>query len=187
MKFEWLRHIGRKKTVLIASVCLVLMAAAGLTVAWLTAQSALMSNGFQKAEVTCDIEETFDGQTKSDVCIRNTGTISAYIRAALVPVWKDGENIAGISASLSDCDITLGPDFSVQWAKGADGYYYCLLPVPAGDTTPVLIDSCTAPILSGYQFELQITAQAVQALPVTAVQQAWGCGTGTNGKLEVTP
>ncbi len=180
-----LKRIGTKRTVFIMSVGLLLIAAAGLTAAWLTAQSALMTNGFQKTEVTCKIEENFDGQLKEDVCIRNTGNISAYIRVTLVPVWKDGENIAGIPASLSDANIVMGAGFNTQWVKGRDGYYYCTSPVPAGDVTPVLIDSCTVKTLNGYRFELQIAAQALQALPASAVEQVWGCTVDSDGKLEV--
>ncbi len=180
-----LKRISRRRTIFIVSVCLLLAAAAGLTAAWLTAQSAMMSNGFQKTEVTCKIEDHFDGQLKEDVCIRNTGSIDAYIRVALVPVWKDGENIVGIPASLSDANIVMGSEFNTKWVKGADGYYYCKSPVPDGKVTPVLIDSCTVKTQNGFQFELQIAAQAVQALPVSAVEQAWGCIVDSDGELEV--
>ena len=183
MKLSALCHGGKKKTILIACTGLLLVAAAGMTVAWLTAQSALMTNNFQKTQVTCKIIENFDGQVKKDVCIRNTGDIPAYIRATLVPVWKDGENVVGIPASFEDCNLTMGSN--AQWISGKDGCYYCTSPVsPQGDT-PVLIESCTVNTQNGYQFELQIVAQAVQALPAAAVKQAWGCDVGSDGKLEV--
>ncbi len=178
------RRLGKRRTVLIVSVCLVLAAAAGLTVAWLTAESALMTNGFQKSSVTCGIEEAFDGHVKSHVAIRNTGDITAYIRAALVPVWKDGGNVAGAAVSPSDYSITMGDGFGTEWVLGADGYYYCVSPVPAGETTPVLIESCTVSVNNGYAFELQIAAQAVQAAPASAVE-VWGCGVDDDGNLEV--
>lgn len=180
-----MKRIGRKRTILVISVCLLLITAVGLTAAWLTAQSALMSNGFQKSQVTCNIEDDFNGTIKSDVRIRNTGSIDAYIRVALVPVWKDGENIVGLTASLEDANVVMGAGFNTAWVKGADGYYYCTTPVPDGEVTPVLIDSCTVKTKNGYRFELQIAAQALQALPATAVERVWGCIVRSDGKLEV--
>lgn len=185
MKFNALRHGGKKKIILIACACFLLIAAAGTTVAWLTAQSALMTNNFQKTEVTCEIVENFDNHVKKDVSIRNTGDIPAFIRVTLVPVWKDGDNVVGIPASLEDCSLTMGSGFNAQWVLGKDGYYYCISPIPEGRDTPILIKNCTAETKDGYEFELQIAAQAVQALPAAAVEQAWGCGVGSDGKLEV--
>ncbi len=178
----------KKLAIAFASAAILLIAAAGTTAAWLAAQSATLSNSFEAAEVTCDIDETFSGGVKSDVSIRNTGTMDAYIRVALIPVWKDGDSIAGEAASLGDCTIDWGDDGTAAWALGADGYYYCKLPVAAGGNTPVLIDKCTAAAHGGLRFELQICAQAVQALPVSAVMSVWGSavtGVATDGKLEV--
>ncbi len=167
---------------------LVLLSAAGATVAWLEARSAPLSNTFGIAEVTCTVEETFSGGVKSDVSIRNTGTMDAYIRAALIPVWKLGDQVAGVPASLSDCEMDWSDGYGTLWVPGADGYYYCTIPVPAGQCTPLLIDECTADALGDYQFELQISAQAIQALPAAAVTDVWDSavtGVKTDGTLEV--
>ena len=182
-RLKWPR---RKRVVLaLVSVGVLLAIAAGSTLAWLGAQSATLSNTFDPAKITCDIDETFSGGVKSDVRIQNTGTIDAYIRVALTPVWKDGGNIAGAEASLDDCTIDWG---DMAWVRGTDGFHYCTVPIPAGGYTPILIDECTADTHDDYQFELQISAQAIQALPASAVTGVWDSavtGVKTDGTLEV--
>ncbi len=182
------RRWPRKKKLLLAlaAAVLLLLAAAGSTLAWLTAQSETLSNTFDPASITCETVESFSDGIKSNVIIKNTGTMDAYIRAALIPVWKDGGSIAGEAASLSDCTMVWGD--LTTWVLGADGYYYCSIPVPAGDSTPVLIDRCTAAPHDGYHFELQISAQAIQALPASVVTGVWGSavsGVQADGTLEV--
>lgn len=174
----------KRAVLVLAAAGVLLVAAAGSTLAWLGAQSTTLSNRFDPAKITCDIDENFSGGVKSDVKIQNTGTIDAYIRVALIPVWKDGANIAGAAASLDDCTIDWG---DAVWARGADGFYYCKKPIPAGAYTPILIDECTADSHDGYQFELQISAQAIQALPASAVKGVWDSVTGVaaDGTLEV--
>lgn len=181
----WLRH---RKLVLIVAAGLLLVAAAGTTLAWLTAQSATLSNAFDSAAIGCETDETFSNGVKSNVSIRNTGTMDAYIRAALVPVWKDGDSIAAKAASITDCTIKWGNACGTQWKRSADGFFYCTVPIPPDENTPILIDSCLVDTVSGYHFELQISAQAIQALPASAVTDAWGSGVSgvqADGTLEV--
>ncbi len=181
---KWPRE--RKLLVALASAALVLITATGTTLAWLTANSATVTNSFDPAKITCETKETFKDGVKSDVRIQNTGTMDAYIRAVLIPVWKDGSSIAAKAASMSDCGMVWGD--MTKWTLGADGYYYCTVPIPAGDYTPPLIDTCTAAASDGLRFELQISAQAVQALPATTLASVWsssGLRVGAGGILEV--
>ncbi len=190
------RYIGKKKKrarrikilLVSAAACAAIIIGTGTSVAWLGAQSDPISNEFSTAEVTCRISETFSDGLKSDVRIQNTGNMDAYIRTALTPVWKDGDNIAGMPASLSDCSITWNDSFGTIWVCGCDGYYYCKQPIGPGDYTPVLIDECTVSTSGDYRFELQISAQAVQALPVYVVTDIWDSAVttvNTDGTLEV--
>ena len=183
---KWPRQ--KKLLLALAAAGLLLLAAAGTTLAWLSAQSTTLSNAFDPAAVSCATDETLADGVKSNVSIRNTGTMDAYIRAALVPVWKDGDSIAAKAASLSDCAMDWGDGYGTSWIRGTDGYYYCTTPVPAGEKTPVLIDRCTAAPTGGYRFELQISAQAIQALPASAATGIWGgavSGVRADGTLEV--
>lgn len=185
---QWLKRKKLKKLIVISAVGLMAAVTVGMTVAWIAAQSGTISNAFQKAQMTCEVSETFEEGVKSDVRIKNTGTMEAYIRVALIPVLKEGDNIIGVSASLSDCDITWGDDYGTLWVCGTDGYYYCKVPIEANAFTPILIDQCTVDESQMGRFELQIAAQAIQALPASAVIDVWESGViavNTDGTLEV--
>ena len=167
-------------------VCILACAAVSGSLAWLISAPGPVVNEFIPGEVTIQVVETFDGTTKSNVRIKNTGNVPAYIRVALVPAWVDDEgNIAAKPASLKlDCDITWGDDFNQFWFEGTDGFYYCKTFINPGESTPILIKSCT---VKGeeheYDFELQVIASAVQSLPTSTVERVWPVVVGTDGKL----
>lgn len=167
-------------------VCILACAAVSGSLAWLISAPGPVVNEFTPGEVTIQVDETFNGTTKSDVRIKNTGNVPAYIRVALVPAWVDDEgNIAAKPASLKlDCDITWGDDFNQFWFEGTDGFYYCKTFINPGKSTPILIKSCT---VKGeeheYDFELQVIASAVQSLPTSTVGEVWPVVVGTDGTL----
>ena len=167
-------------------VCILACAAISGSLAWLISAPGPVVNEFIPGEVTIQVDEKFDGSTKSDVRIKNTGNVPAYIRVALVPAWVDDEgNIAAKPASLKlDCDITWGDNFNQFWFEGTDGFYYCKTVINPGDYTPILIKSCT--VKDGehkYDFELQIIASAVQSLPTSTVGEVWPVVVVTDGTL----
>lgn len=167
-------------------VCILACAAVSGSLAWLISTPEPVVNEFIPGEVTIQVDETFDGSTKSDVSIENTGNVPAYIRVALVPAWVDDEgNIAAKPASLKlDCDITWGDNFNQFWFEGTDGFYYCKTVIEPDESTPILIKSCT---VKGegheYDFELQVIASAVQSLPTTTVEAVWPVVVDTDGTL----
>ena len=183
----------RIKPFLIAfCVCILACAAVSGSLAWLIITPGPVVNEFTPGEVTIQVDETFNGTTKSDVRIKNTGNVPAYIRVALVPAWVDDEgNIAAKPASLeqldNDCNIAWGEDgngYENDWFIGADGFYYCKTFINPGESTPILIKSCT--VNGGghkYDFELQIIASAVQSLPTSTVGEVWPVVVGTDGTL----
>lgn len=173
-------------------VCILACAAVSGSLAWLISAPEPVVNEFTPGEVTIQVDETFDGSTKSDVSIKNTGTVPAYIRVALVPAWVDDEgNIAAKPASLeqldSDCDIAwgkVGNGYEDDWFIGSDGFYYCKTVIEPDASTPILIKSCT--VKDGehkYDFELQIIASAVQSLPTSTVERVWPVVVSTDGTL----
>ena len=170
-------------------VCILACAAISGSLAWLISAPGPVVNEFIPGEVTIQVDETFDGSTKSDVSIENTGNVPAYIRVALVPAWVDDEgNIAAKPASLKlDCDITwgkVGNGYEDDWFIGSDGFYYCKTVIEPGKSTPILIKSCT--VKDGeheYDFELQVIASAVQSLPTSTVGEVWPVVVGTDGTL----
>lgn len=167
--------------VLVLSLALLSAAGAGGTLAWLAAKTTSAVNTFEAGKVSCAVKEDFNGTTKSNVSVTNTGNVPAYIRVALVPTWEDAEgNVVAQQAGLADLDITRD---TTNWFKASDGYYYCKAPVAAGGNTPVLISSATVKTESEYHMNLQILAEAIQADPADAVQDAWGAVKVSGGNL----
>ena len=172
-------------------VCILACAAVSGSLAWLTSTPEQVVNSFTPGVVTIEVDEKFDSTTKSDVRIKNTGNVPAYIRVALVPAWVDDEgNIAAKPASLKlndDCNIAWGKDgsgYEADWFIGSDGFYYCKTVIEPGGSTPILIKSCT--VNGGeheYDFELQVIASAVQSLPTSTVETVWPVVVDTDGTL----
>lgn len=175
----------KRSLVLVVSLLALLLVVAGGTLAWLTAQDSV-SNTFTPAHVTCAVEETFDGTTKSNVSIKNTSDIPVYIRASIIVTWKDSSgNVYGqLPVAGTDYNMNIAAD---GWVS-KDGYYYCTSPVAVGATTGTLINSCTevtgrAPD-KNYHLSVEIIAEAIQSQPDRAVEDAWGV-TVSDGTLSV--
>ena len=73
--FRW-----KRSGILLAAVIVLLAGAVGGTWAFLVAQSEPVQNNFTYAHVSCTINEEFDGTTKSDVQIQNTGDLRLHPR-----------------------------------------------------------------------------------------------------------
>ena len=83
-------------------------------------------------------EDPFDGKTKTDVQIKNTGNTDAYIRVAVVVNWKTSSGNIWAKAPEAGTDYTLV--LGTGWKRGNDGYYYYSLSVPATDDQQTGID-----------------------------------------------
>lgn len=172
----------RRSLALLAVVVVLAMGLVGGTVAFLVANTGAVRNAFTPASVTAQINETFDGATKSNVTVTNTGNTEAYIRAAIVYNWVDanGGVYAGTPQAGTDYTLDLGSD----WTPGNDGYYYYRYPVAANGTTGNLINSLV-PVsgkeLAGYTFSATVMVEAIQSTPASAVQEAWGATVSTDG------
>ena len=158
---------------LLSTLCL-LLSMVSVTYAFLSTRTQDVTNQFDPVAVTCEVEEQFDGSIKQDVCIRNTGDISAFVRAAVVINWvsEDGKILA--NAPMAGTEYTLSWGDS-GWVQGSDGFWYCQEAVAAGDVTPVLIRQVTpVSVPAGYSLQVQILATALQADPPEAAEEAWG-------------
>mgnify|MGYP004703541295 CR=1 FL=1 len=181
---------NRKASVALVAILVLLCCAVAGTVAFLVTKTDSVVNTFTPSKVTTYVEEEFNGQTKSNVKIQNTGNIDAYIRAAVIVNWvNDAGEIYGTApvASTEDApgDYTISYD-ETDWFKGSDGYWYYTKPVaPSTENNPqytgVLIESCApagqAP--AGYALQVTILADGIQSVPADAVQQAWGVDPST--------
>ena len=172
-----------RKFVGIAILCLCIVAGTiGSVASYLTSRTEPVTNEFVPAKVTCQVEETFESGVKSDVTIRNTGNIDAYIRAAVIInfVSGDGKVLAAAPQEGTDYVIVWS---SHGWEKGSDGYWYHKKTVAPDNLTSVLVESASAiSAPRGYRLDIQIVASAIQSDPYRAVQEAWGI-TPVNGEL----
>lgn len=156
-------------------ILLLLVTSVGGISAYFVSKTNTIENVFTPGIVACAVSETFDGVTKSNVSISNTGNVNAYIRAYIVATWVNNDGaIYGAAAPKAGEDYTIV--LGTSWVEGEDGYYYCQSAVSPGETTPILIHSCTevegqAP--EGYSLSVEIIASAVQANP-NKTYEVWG-------------
>ena len=141
-------------------------------VAYLQREAKLV-NTFETGIVETEVQENFDGAVKSNVFLKNTGTVDEYLRAKILIYYEDNEgNIVGeVPAEGMDYQIDWGD--SAQWLKSSNGYYYYAAPVKSGDATDVLIQECRETEKENRHLVVDILAEAIQAEPTTAVEDAW--------------
>lgn len=181
------RVMKTKKPVALVAILVLLCCAVAGTVAYLVTSTGPVTNTFTPASVTTQVEETFDGTTKSDVQIKNTGNIDAYIRAAVIVNWADENgNVYGGATPEARKDYNISYNES-DWFQGSDGYWYYTKPVAPNDgLTDILIKSC-APAANmapeGYDLQVTILADGIQSVPADAVQQAWPAVQVSGGQL----
>lgn len=158
---------------LIAALALCAAAAVGVTLSFMF-KKAEKTNTFVPAKVTCEVEESLLSGVKSDVCVKNTGNVAAYLRIRLVSYYVDDNgDIAGrVPSQYPTLTLRNG------WIAGADHTYYYPTPVEPGAKTGILCDPITlgtvklADDKTVYQV-LEVFAEAIQAEPAGAVQEAW--------------
>ena len=183
------RQKNRNLLFTVLAFVLVLGVSIGATTAFLIDRTDSVTNVFEPADIGIQVEETFDQQTKSDVSITNKEDVDVYVRVALIPVWEDGEeNVVAESASLSDLQITYGS--SGDWQEGSDGFWYYTRVLEGNASTELLIRSAevlktSVGYTKGYQMNLQVMAQAIQAEPKDAVTSAWKVTVDEDGNLSV--
>lgn len=160
-----MKKLNKKSLVLLVCVALLLTCAVGSTVAYLKDGTKTVTNTFDPAEVDIEIEETFDGNIKNDVKIKNVKKIDAYIRAAVIVTWQ---NTAGEVYGVAPKE---GTDYTISWTKsgwvdGADGFYYHTNSVAPDEYTGILFTNCK-PVAGkapeGYTLHVEILAQGIQA------------------------
>lgn len=183
-------RINRRTRWLIITVILVLLLSVGTGVAlsYLSDKTAPVENTFEAGRVTCSVRETFNGNVKSDVKVKNTGNTEAYIRAAVIATWQtvgtSSEIYAIAPIESVDYDVIWGDS---SWILGGDGYWYYTLPVAPDEETRMLIYELTpkseAP--DGYSLSVEIVATAIQSSPADVVLNEWGVTVNGDGTINV--
>lgn len=156
--------LNRKKGILLlAAAMLILVCGVGSTLAYLATQTGQVQNTFEPAYVRSEVQETIANNVKSDVTIKNTGNVSAYIRAAIVVTWKDanGHTMPQVPGT-DDYTLSINTD---GWEKDNDGYYYCKQPVASNTESAVLITECkpTKSYDDGRTLCVEVIGSAIQS------------------------
>ena len=179
---EYLKKLNKKKATIVAiCICIAFCGVAG-TIAYLISRTDPLENTFLPAQVTCEVEENFSSGIKSDVRVRNTGDVNAYIRATVVVTFTtdDGKVYSKTPVEGVNYSVTLSNN---KWEKGTDGFWYYAESVVPNAATENLIDQAVElSTPDGYRLNVQILATAIQSEPDAAVQSAWGI-TPINGKI----
>lgn len=189
----------RKLTAILLSLALFAALTLSGTLAFLIDGDNNVDNTFEPGRVSCKVNENFDGKVKSNVAVKNTGNVKAYIRAAVVVTWQDEDGNIYPKAPVETEDYTINYKTDEQIAQDADNftsgqwiqvgdYYYWNQPVLSVDensskcSTGILITECKpvenrAP--DGYHLVVDVLASAIQADGVNAqnekaVKDAWG-------------
>lgn len=169
-----------KSSILMVAVLAMVICIVGASVAFIIASTNDVVNKFTPSSVSCEVEETLNGSTKSNVSITNTGDTDAYIRAMVNITWKnEAGEVYGASQPVVDTDYTIdyADTSNTGWTKGADGFWYYNSVVAPSEKTGVLIETCTTKEGStppeGYFLSVEILADAIQE---NAVTDAWGYG-----------
>ena len=169
------RKRSKKTGTLLLPLLLIAILAAGGTLAYLLTKTDPVVNTFQPSHVTIEVTEEFDGMTKSQVNVTNTGDIDAYVRVKLVTyrVNEAGQHIGG-TAEI--------PDFAPGSGWVAyEGYYYYTQPVapgkqPAADLIGrdgISLEGAYEDADGGRQV-IEVMAEAIQSVPAEAAGEAWG-------------
>lgn len=170
------RSRAKKPLAALVALVLILGAVVGGTLAYLAARTDAIVNTFNPAKVDITVDENFNGKTKENVKITNTGDTDVYIRATYVVTWKDTDGNVYPEQPQPEDDYTIGLNPDGGWYH-FNGYYYYTYPVASGASTGVLIDEC-APVAGkapeGYTLSVDVLASAIQSAPPEAVGQAWG-------------
>lgn len=167
----------RKAILMLCMLLVVLGAPLTSSLSWLTRQGDL-TNQFTLGEGKIVVNENFNPvkKEKSEVSFRNDGDFSVYVRAEYIIYWedKDGNVLSDMPVQGTDYSLSMGSDFN--WKEGTDGFWYYTTVVDIGENTSVLLDSCnqTNNYTDGRILVVDIIAQAIQAEPSSAAEDAWG-------------
>lgn len=176
-------NISKKLILITVAVLLSAALAVGGTVAYLFMRTPPVENSFTPVQVSCSVEETFDGVTKSDVRVKNTSDINAYVRATFIIMWTaDDGKVSSTPVLDTDYSLVFG---SEKWVKGSDGFYYYSGRLAPGAATDNLINSITASGTApeGYTLSVHVAATAIQAEPASVITETWGATVLDNGNI----
>lgn len=168
---------AKKLSAAAIAIILVVVMTIGGTVAFLMDSTESVINKFTPASSGITIEEEVKENCKTEIAVKNTGDIGAYIRVSLVANYYD-EN-GNITGGAAVPNFTLN---SEKWFLGDDGYYYYKQPVAAGNVTDNLLASESKMQLED-NMQVTVLAQSIQASPTSVVHDKWGVTVNSDGTI----
>lgn len=183
-----MKNFNKKFSTLAICLLMTVLFAVSGTLAYLFTSTDPITNTFTVPKNgTGIVEPGWDGVTKSNVTVQNTGDVKSFIRVKLVVNWQNDTNV--IPAADGDYSMTLNTAADENggvWVPN-DGFWYYNKAVEGGASTGVLISNAVqlkeAPAgyttEDGYKLHIEVLAQSVQAEPVEAVTSAWGIDPST--------
>ena len=158
-----MKEIWKKKKIFVITIALIVgIIGTAATFAIITATAGTVTNSFQTAKVTTEIEEEFEGEiragstVKKNPSVKNTGISDVFVRARITVspeqtevmllngTWngtafsEKGKAVDGIATERTLYD----PDSNgIGWYQGTDGWFYYNSPVAPGQNTEKLFDA----------------------------------------------
>lgn len=167
--------------VLLAGFVLLTVSLLGTAFGYMFRQTETVETELIPAQVACRVEESFDGTSKSGITVQNTGNVDAYLRVRMVTYWVDGNgDIMPLESRM--------PAYAVHpdWIPLGDHTYCYKSPVsPGSATTANLLASpmTLGTSAEGYRQVVAVFAEAIQARPGDAVEQAWAVELNADGTV----
>lgn len=162
----------------------------GTVFAYMFSKAPGVAVQFTPAQVSCTVEETFESNVKSNITVKNTSNIPAYLRVRLVTYWvvAEGEDAGKVAAKKSDYDA-LAVSLNDGWIAGSNNTYYYELPVAPDTTTQTSLFSGSIPLKAedGFNQVVDVFAEAIQADPTKAVEDSWKVTIDADGKITAAP
>lgn len=184
---------NKKSKISTLAVCLLLTAilAIGGTLAYIFTSTPSVTNTFTPVTVENEIVETLNGNIKSNVKIKNTGTTDAFIRAKVVITWQNAKGDVYPARPVLDTASNDG-DYSIdyntaEWILGSDGFWYCKKDVAPNALSAILINEAEPLKIcedSAYTLHIEIISQAIQSTPDETVESVWTLVDAENGALK---
>ena len=167
----------KKKKILVIIIILFIvntLVAVSTTIAYLVA-SPSKNNVLVKPDPMVTITETLSQE--KIVSVRNDSNFTAYVRVALVVDYRSISNSQMIIPAENDVNYIFDTNWDVLWDLNGN-YYYYNIPLPPGASTSTLLrDVELKPgksVPAGYQLEVVVLADLIQADPVNGVTESWG-------------
>lgn len=179
---------------------LAVLAIAGGTLAWFTAQANIEPNVFTAGTVEIEADETvgWEGEVrenwnpgdcdKKEVWVKVTGSKGVYLRAKLIAGWfeysEQGDWVAWDLGTLDDPVIIRGTDDAPwptsDWVKIGDWYYFASGRIEPSDTkidviSKVCLSGDAGNDFQGKQYQISFDFEAIQTTHEAAFAE-WGVG-----------